>query len=490
MNPPAAAARQSVRKYVESLVAVTVALLCLAVVSDNPLSYIIVLLASILPITIWLYLGAKGIPIFPAVSALYFVYYGLPILRKVEGHYSSEEIEQGAVTIACFLLLGWLAWFLVSVRTKIVKPRGPDTVSPAQIQSLVAIGLSAGIFYHVTLSVGWLSDLGGFLGVLRSVTLTFAAAACYLFGYARAHDIIRGKLSVIFLVAMAALVMSALASLFLVSGVMYIAAALLGYILAKKRIPWLVIATLFILATVLHSGKETMRHNNWLAGSQSNIANTVIGMPSLMADWFGAGLSDLIAGRKSEDALVERTSLLHMLLLVQRATPEAIPHLKGETYSFLSSTLMPRFLVSEKASSQSGLNLLSIRYGLQSEDATHSTTLAWGIPAEAFANFGYYGIVVAALLLGALCAIFTRLSVGTSPISFSMLVAISATINLLNVEADFGYLLLNILQSVVAVMLFFLPLKLFRGNTSSLRRQSALRRAPLYRTRAGQAGDR
>lgn len=474
MRSPALVSQPTERGYIGPAILSVLVLFIFGIFSSNPLAYMFVLFATVLPIGIWLNFGATGIPIFPAVSALYFVYYGLPILRGAVDNYDGAEIQRGAVTVAGFLMSATLAWFLIGGRRVIRRRGGHDAASDPQVKMIVILGLSAGIFYYIAQESGWLWWLGFYIGVLRSVALTFASVACYLLGYARARGTLKGALFIVAVSGVIILVVLAWASLFLVGGVLHIAAALLGYILTKKKIPWITIVTIFALATVLHAGKDTMRKNNWFAHSQVSIESSITNLPSMIVEWIGTGIEELVSGNKREGGLIERTSLLHMLLYVQHATPESIPYLGGKTYVLMLSTLTPRFVDSEKISSQSGLNYLSIRYGLQTQESARNTTIAWGIPAEAFANFGYSGIIGAGLVFGALCALFTRISVGVSPISFPMLIAISTTVNLLNIEANFGYLLLNIGQSVVSVFLFFLLLKLFRRTTPSLQG------APLY----------
>jgi hypothetical protein len=124
---------------------------------------------------------------------------------------------------------------------------------------------------------------------------------------------------------------------------------------------------------------------------------------------------------------------------------------------------MPRFLSPNKAFSQAGLALLNIRYGLQTQEGIATTTLAWGVVTEAFANFGYLGVVGAALVIGLLTAFFTRWSTAQPPLSLPMLLSISALTSLTNLEADFGFLLTNLWQGLIAVLLIFLPLKLLSG---------------------------
>jgi hypothetical protein len=142
-----------------------------------------------------------------------------------------------------------------------------------------------------------------------------------------------------------------------------------------------------------------------------------------------------------------------MLLLVQRATPGLIPYLEGETYALLPSMLVPRFLAPEKTISQAGLNLLSIRYGVQQPEATGATTIAWGLVAEAYANYGATAVALVGTLFGALCGALTRISRAAPPLSLPMFVTIAGTMVLVNLDADLSYLLTTLMQAIGAVLI-------------------------------------
>jgi hypothetical protein len=214
-----------------------------------------------------------------------------------------------------------------------------------------------------------------------------------------------------------------------------------------------------LLLSVLHAGKYEVRNRYWAPHSQSSEQTSAFRIPGMMFDWFWAGIESLGSDQKGPD-LLERASLLHMLLLVQRVTPGFIPYLEGETYALLPSMLVPRFIDSDKVESQAGLNMLSVRYGLQPVEATASTTIGWGLVAEAFANFGYLGALAIGALFGGFCGTLTRLSAGAAPLSLSMLVTIAATLTLFNVELDLSYLVTTLAQSVVAIVIVGMLFKL------------------------------
>jgi hypothetical protein len=125
---------------------------------------------------------------------------------------------------------------------------------------------------------------------------------------------------------------------------------------------------------------------------------------------------------------------------------------------------VPRFLDPDKTFSQAGLALLNIRYGIQTAESNRTTTIGWGIIAEAFANFGYSGVLGAGFLFGALATVFTRWSAGASPLALPTLLSVAALMSMINLEADFAYLVVNLWQALIATLLFFLPLKFLSGG--------------------------
>jgi len=237
--------------------------------------------------------------------------------------------------------------------------------------------------------------------------------------------------------------------------------AVLGYFLTSRRIPWTALAAMIAVLFVLHAGKGEMRDRYWVGGYTQE---TSIGeVPRLFAEWFAAGMGTIASGQV-ENNIIERASLLDILIYVQQATPGQIPYLGGETYALLPNYLVPRFLQPDKTFTQAGLALLNIRYGLQTEEEVRFTTIGWGLISEAYANFGYGGVLGVGLLIGGLATLFTRFSAGASPLAMPTLLSLAALACLTNLEADLSSLLVTLWQALVAVWVLFLPLKLLSGG--------------------------
>ena len=420
--------------------------------AEDAMAYFCIAIPILMPLVLWLQAGAPGIPVLPAISGLFFVYYAIPLLRGNIAAYGSDALVSAGITIGAFLLAASLAsWpFLAAARRSPGTPAG-NLVSDAQIVGLIFAGLGGGIAFHLATISGTVGALGS-VGLVRSVVLTLSSVACYLLGCARASRVLVGPKWLAAAGCLCALIVLSLSNLLLVGGVMNGLAAVFGYVVTRRRVPWIGLGTAFVLLSILHAGKFEMRDRYWMPHTQSLQQSSVYQIPGMLADWFTAGVEALRSDRKQSDVL-ERASLLQMLLLVERATPSYIPYLEGETYAMLPSMLVPRFVDADKPQSQAVLNLLSLRYGLQQVGSTEATTIGWGLIAEAYANYGDPAVIAVGLLFGALCGALMLLSSGAAPLSARMLVTIAATLTLLNPELDLSYLLTTLAQTTAAILL-------------------------------------
>jgi hypothetical protein len=427
-------------------------LMLLAVFSQDPIAYLCIVVPVIAPFFLWMRAGGLGMPILPAISGLYFIYYAVPLFRDQMMFYRSEQLIEAGATVGAFLIAATLASWPFLSRAQIPRNDTQNFVSDRQVR-LVFIGLVVGIVYYLALMSGSLNWLGSYFGPIRTVVFALTSIACYLLGCARGSRVLSGDQWKLALGGLILLFGLSLSNLFLVGGVMIILPAFLGYVITAKRIPWIGLAIACTTLGVLHAGKSEIRNAYWLPQSQALREVSVSQIPRVMTEWVTAGIYALWVGQPEADVL-ERASLLHMVLLVQAVTPQSLPYLEGETYSLLPSMLVPRFVEPDKMQSQAGLNLLSVRYGLQTVESSANTTIGWGLVAEAYANFGHFAVVPIGILLGIVCGTLTRISAAAAPLSLSMLVTIAAGIVLFNVEMDLSYLITTLAQTIAATLLF------------------------------------
>jgi hypothetical protein len=129
------------------------------------------------------------------------------------------------------------------------------------------------------------------------------------------------------------------------------------------------------------------------------------GIPAFYSEWIGYGLNpetsdDSPERRRHASKLLERTSLFHILCLCVDNTPARQPYLEGLTYSYVPGQFIPAFFWKQKPRAHVATNYLSVYYGLQDEDATIKTTIAFGMLAEAYANFGFFGMAALGAVFG------------------------------------------------------------------------------------------
>jgi len=463
----------NIRQTANLLCVVAVCLLAASPFAADPIAYMCVTIPVLLVPFLWVSSGAFGIPVLPVVSALSYVYYAMPLLAgSTLATYRSEDLVWAALSVGLFLTAAALAaWpFLgdgrgrnkpppaarVPGRVRLIRTRSLNNLAGNdELYRLIFVGLVAGNLYYLLQASGTAGYLGTFIGVFRSVTVTLGSLACYLTGFARGAGLLTGQRWAAALAGFLLLTVLSMSSLFLVTGAVNIAAAVLGYVLAAKRIPWITLGLAFAILSILNAGKLNIRNEYWAQNSQSLRNASIMQVPGMIVDWFAAGISAPVSHRAGENSsLLERTSLLHMVLAVQEATPRIIPYLEGGTYALLPSMLVPRFLQPDKMESQAGLNLLSVRYGRQRAEDTYKTTLGWGMVAEAYANYGNPAVVAVGVIFGALCGFLMRLSATAAPLSLAMLMAIASTLTLCNLELDVSSLVVTMMQTAGGILLF------------------------------------
>ncbi|MGZ5581627.1 MAG: hypothetical protein ACXWF2_00830 [Usitatibacter sp.] len=379
----------------------------------------------------------------------------MPIVGGADGVliYTQSEILRSALTVSLFLFMATIAWRAVSVRTRARSVSPVESADNSKGERLFILGVVMGIGYHICLISGWLEWAGSFFGVIRSIVTTFIIISCFLTGVTRAQGALRGVSWKIAVTAICALVVIAWSSLFLVNGLTYIIAFLFGYVIVARRIPWPGVAAVIVIGAILHAGKGEMREKYWIPGTNYGGISSVTQLPGLAAEWFGTGVQAIASGDVGQSAL-ERASLLQVMLRVQSMTPDVIDYLNGETYALLPAILIPRFIESDKPASQIGMALLNVRYGVQTYEDADVTAIGWGLVAEAFANFGYAGIIGMGIALGIFCAVLAMWSANSEIVSFPTLWTIAAMMVLINIELDFIQLISTLVQSFVSVLVF------------------------------------
>jgi hypothetical protein len=419
-------------------------------------AYLIVLAMSLLPSAIWVRTGTLGIPVFPVVALAHIPYYAIPVVSGNENiaPYSSEQVMSAAITVALYLGCATAAWALLAQRGS-RRAFDPGHGYRANVVRLIFIGLGVGLGFQIALLSGLMGSVGSFFGVLRTVALISCTIACFLAGVMRAELTLRGPAFVAAIIGIGANILFAWASLFLVGGVIFTLAYAFGYVIVSRRIPWLGLLAAIVVVGILHSGKGEMRARYWYEDTNYGSAVSVLQIPAFLAEWVGVGIRTIAEGEVANSAL-ERASMMQMLLIAEDRTPDSVDYLRGATYAMLPSILVPRFIDSDKPASQVGMDMLNVRYGLLTVEGASVTAIGWGLVAEAYANFGYWGVAAVGAAIGLLCGALAWWSADKEVVSVPTLMSIATMMTLINVEVDFIQVVSAILQALGAVVIFLL----------------------------------
>ena len=222
-----------------------------------------------------------------------------------------------------------------------------------------------------------------------------------------------------------------------------------------RRFPWRSGLVAILLFGFLHAGKGAMREVYWQQEEDPTIQPT--SYPAFLFEWVTISFRNLfgseVEGETVESqSLLERASLMQLLLSVQAMTPDAVPYMNGETYAIIPSLLVPRILSPEKGASHEGTYLLNIHYGMQTREDTAKTTLGFGLLNEAYANFGFIGVGLLAILLGAYYAAVARWARMAPVLSFRSLFAIIVASYSFQTEFAAGVYVSALFQSVAALI--------------------------------------
>ncbi|NJK93042.1 MAG: hypothetical protein HC904_15225 [Blastochloris sp.] len=163
-----------------------------------------------------------------------------------------------------------------------------------------------------------------------------------------------------------------------------------------------------------------------------------------------------LPGEEEQDqsSLLERSSLMHLMLFMRDMNTRGHPHLNGETYTIIPSLLTPRAINPDKPWSHEGTYLLNIHYGLQTREETSTTTIGFGLINEAYGNFGLLGCLLIGVCSGTFFGWVSRWSWGMPVLSFRSLFAVLVLASSFQTEYSMGVFVTTIFQGTIALSAF------------------------------------
>jgi len=425
---------------------------------------ITVAIASIYPLYFWLLGWSHGLPIWPVFVASNGILAALPMIQDSENltAYTPGEIIIGGFTFVGFFALGTVVWLSLTGRQR--KP--PEVVlmiSREHSERYLFVFVILGLLFYLN-QLAWIIPFpGNTMQIARGITGALSTLGIFVLAFYDGQGMLKRSQSIALAVLASLTALAGAAGLIMATAIVPVAMLLMGYALGSGKLPWKSLVVVLLVAAILHPGKFAMRDLYW-GPDRPTFRLTML--PQFYADWFGygidqvatmTGVSQKLAQEEVKSSLFERSGVLHMLLLVQRKSPDEVPFLNGLTYEPIPRLLIPRFIDSDKGISHAGNVLLTVNYGVQTLEQTQTTSIGWGLVPEAYANFGYVGVAALAVALAMFYSWMTNISVGAPMTSLrfvlGLLIMAAAT------KADtMGVFITSQFQGVVGVSLAALVL--------------------------------
>ncbi|HEY9851397.1 MAG TPA: hypothetical protein V6D28_18145 [Leptolyngbyaceae cyanobacterium] len=415
---------------------------------------------ALIPSYLWCSGQALGMPIFPLFALTYLWTHAVQLLSDNPGSiiYSPESQLLSSITVTIFLGLGTFIWFQF-VKSAPPPPQYYRSFKGQEVEPFLLYSMVATILFNIGFLGGWLAAIdGGIISLFRGIVLGLNALATFVLAYRWGKRQLSKKKSQLFLILIITYTITNAASLLLVGALSTFLLATMAFIIGRRQVPWLPIAITLACILFLHYGKGDMRAKYWFSNQQTFVQPWEY--PAWYIEWMDYSWQhfnqDLLPGNSKDSVKLqsplERTSLIQLLLMIQERTPRDVPYLNGATYAIIPQLLVPRLLNPHKIASHEGTYLLNIHYGKQTRADTARTTIGFGLLNEAYANFGFLGCVVLAVILGGGYGQVTRWSINTPIFSFRSLFAMLLMPFTFQSEFSAGVYIAALFQSLVPLV--------------------------------------
>lgn len=423
---------------------------------------------ALLPSYLWCTGKALGMPIFPMFALTFIWTYALPLISdnpNVLSYLVDQRLFAGTTTLS-FLLVGCIVWFRF-VKTTPLPSQSYRSLTGSKGNVVFFLALVISVFFSIASTGGWLAILslnGGSFSLLRNTVVAFTTLSSFVLTYRLGKEELTNKQSKAVVLLLAAFITSSTLSFLLITSATVLLSSIAAFVIGRRKIPVVLLLSIILCFSFLHAGKAEMRARYWGTSRQSSYIQPWQ-YPTIYSEWINSSISELNLGGAKDSystgtgqSFSDRASVVQMMMLSQSLSPNTVPFLNGYTYQILPEMLIPRFLYPDKPWSHEGTFRLNIHYGRQTREDTRRTTIAWGLLAEAYANFGYWGCIGLAIIMGSFHGWVGRLSINAPILSLPSLIAVLLITYAIQSEWTAGVYVAALSQHgiVIAAMAVFL----------------------------------
>ena len=422
--------------------------------------------AILLPTWLWVSNRSQGIPIFPFYALYFFPSYAVPLCRGDSrfAQYTETEIATGVYTVVGYLLLATLVWWQCTNRNLAPSPK-VRALDPAKSTNLMLLLLFGGILFEIFGAIAG-QTMGGTYQALRGYAQNGTRLAIFVLFYQIGRGEVKGALAILSVAMAGGLVVRQAASIVLANSFPVLGLAFAGFFLGSGKVPWKSLLGVVALIVLLHSGKAEMRSIYYKEGVSVGLTD----YPGFFAEWITKGVVGFTRGATTEGGEVqsakERSALLPLLLQIQKMTGRDVPYLEGASYENLPSMLVPRIITKDKAVSHISNMIMAVHYGILRVENVWFTSIAFDLPIEAYANYGFLGVTGLAVVMGLFLGLISLMTTGVPLFSFRFLMSILVLSAVVSSNNTMGVFVTTTWQGFLA--LFSLSLVIMRTTPNPL----------------------
>jgi hypothetical protein len=416
-------------------------------------------IACMFPMYLWCAGKVQGMPIFPFFSLTYLWTFALPLLSANPNvlHYSAAAHLYAALCTALFLGCGTLIWWQF-VKSPKRTPTPYRALQTEKAETFFFCILGAGVVLNMYLLGGWFSISGGMLALVRGIIFGLSLLGFFVLSYRCGAGQLSPFRARLLFVLISASVLTSAATLILKTALTIFLLSTVAYVVGGRKLPVLPLIVGLICLLPLHYGKHPMRAAYW--GSDAPHYIQPWEYPAWFQEWAGHSIHHFTykparydPPEEERESFVERSSIIHMLMMAQAKIPATYPYMNGATYAIIPQLFMPRFLNPNKIRSHEGTHMLNIHIKRQTYRDTLKTTIAWGLLPEAYANFGIFGCAGVGMFFGAFYGYITRLGLGVPTFSArSLFGVLILSLALASTEWTAGVYVATLFQSSVPLI--------------------------------------
>lgn len=411
----------------------------------------VIMVLAALPAIKWAKVQAQGLPAYEIMMLTFIPFYAMPLLR---GHpatleYGDETLLTSTLAIICFQLACVAGHRFVEGRparsslwTRAVLAENNITLGRAGI-------IASTIFSYLLNFTDTLPS--EFVSILRAMFFGIGTVSVFIVCRAWGEGSLSsaGKLAIgLILFAQVILVAT---QLYLITVASTILMALIGYITASRKLPIVFAAAVFGLLAILHNGKDEMRSIYWAENYTGEIE--VTDLWPFYQQWFDFGMAQHEGNEKEiAGGILERASLFQIMCEITSQSPASQPFLGGATYEALPLLVVPRILWANKPRPHDSNIRLAIYYGFSTEASARNVSIAFGVPSEAFANFGFFGVMGVGFGMGMFFKKITGWGQNASPLSLAGLAQILIIAWSFQAEMTLAVWLSSLYQAAVVLL--------------------------------------